>query len=71
MAASALTPLQSLLLEEGRKQAWLARKLGVSPSEVNRWVRGLHVPEERTRRRIAQLLDRSVDELWPGTEVAA
>lgn len=59
------TPLRRALREEGRRQDWLAEQLGAHPSHVSRWVQGLHVPMEATRERIAEILGREVDELWP------
>jgi lambda repressor-like predicted transcriptional regulator len=65
------TPLKRALAEDGRRQNWLAERLDVDPTQVWGWVHGLHVPEEATRARIADLLGRHVDELWPAVAEAA
>jgi transcriptional regulator with XRE-family HTH domain len=65
MTASTDTPLRRILDEEGRKQVWLAGRLGVDPEQVNRWVAGRHIPAEATRNRIAELLHRKVEDLFP------
>lgn len=58
------TPLGRILREEGRKQSWLAERVGIDPAQLSRIVNGLHAPEA-TRRAIADTLGRNVDELWP------
>lgn len=64
------TPLQRVLFEEGRRQNWLAARVGVHESAMSRYVNGLH-PSEDLKAQIAQTLGRNVDELWPSVEVAA
>lgn len=59
------TPLAKALDEDGRRQDWLARQLGVDRFQMSRWVRGVHVPVEPTRVEIARVLGRTVDELFP------
>lgn len=59
------TPLRQVLNEQGRKQNWLADQVGCHPSEISDYCRGVHVPAEATRLRIAEVLDRNVDDLWP------
>ena len=59
------TPLKRALDEDGRRQSWLAKRLGVAPRQVWAWVHGLHVPEQATREQIARVLGRKVDDLWP------
>lgn len=44
----------------------LARRLGVDPKTVERWIAG-RVPYPRYRRSLATLLDVDEDELWPHT----
>jgi transcriptional regulator with XRE-family HTH domain len=58
------TPLKRILREEGRKQAWLAERIGVSATQMSYWVNGLHCPEEK-REAIAAALGRTVDEVFP------
>lgn len=66
------TPLQRIIREEGRKQSWLAEKVGIDQASLSRIVNGLHA-DEATRTAIADALGRQVDELWPdaGEQVAA
>lgn len=59
------TPLKRVLEDEGRTQAWIARRLGVSRTQVGFWVHGINIPTEPNRVRIADLLGRTADELWP------
>lgn len=59
-----ITPLARILREEGRKQSWLAERIGVDPAQLSRIVNGLHAPEA-TQRAIADVLGREIGELWP------
>lgn len=59
------TPLKRILDEDGRRQTWLAERVGVEPRQVWGWVHGLHVPREITQRAIADVLGRDVAELFP------
>ncbi len=65
------TPLKRILDEEGRRQSWLAERLTaalgrqVGRAEVNRWVHGLHDPEDATKDAIAEALGRTRKELFP------
>jgi transcriptional regulator with XRE-family HTH domain len=69
MAAS--TPLRAIMEAEGRRQSWLAQRIGKHQSEVSRIVnRGL-LPDAETRLAIAAALGRSVEELWPDTDEKA
>ncbi len=59
------TPLKRLMVAEGRRQSWLADKIGKNQSEVSRIVnRGL-VPDEETQQAIAKALGRKVEDFWP------
>jgi lambda repressor-like predicted transcriptional regulator len=59
------TPLKRIMLDEGRRQSWLASTIGKDQSEVSRIVnRGL-VPDEEIRLAIASALGREPSELWP------
>lgn len=64
------TNLQRVLLEEGRKQSWLAGKIGIDQASLSRIVNGLHA-DERTRAAIADALGRHPDELWPSADAEA
>ena len=64
------TPLRRALREDGRKQVWLAERVGATEPLMSRWVHGLIPPDDK-REAIAEALGRNVDELWPSTEVAA
>lgn len=68
------TPLKRALEEDGRRQSWLAERLGTDARQVWGWVHGLHVPGDETKQRIAAALGRDVEALFgPATdeEVAA
>lgn len=50
-------PLREVLLDQGRRQNWLASKLGFSPSTVSQWCcHGRGIPPEHAQR-IADLLN--------------
>jgi transcriptional regulator with XRE-family HTH domain len=59
------TPLKAALEEDGRKQSWLAQRVGVDARQVWGWVHGLHVPGEEYQRLIAVALQRNVEDLFP------
>lgn len=50
------TELKRILIEQGRKQGWLARKLYITESTVNRWVNGHAIPQKEVRQQVAVLL---------------
>jgi transcriptional regulator with XRE-family HTH domain len=59
------TQLGRVMDEEGRRQSWLAKRVGVHESEISRIVnRGL-VPSDRVKHRIADALGQPVDALFP------
>jgi transcriptional regulator with XRE-family HTH domain len=62
------TPLKRILEDEGRKQAWLARRLGVTRGTVGAWANGIRVPAPEVRARVAELLGREVAEVWEQDE---
>lgn len=43
----------------------IAVACGVAPSTVIRWVSGEIIPEKLKREKVSELLDISVEELWP------
>lgn len=51
------TNLSSVLNHQGRRKDWLASQVGVSPSAVSRWIGGSRLIDEKTARRIAEVLD--------------
>ena len=59
------TPLKQVLDAEGRRHSWLAAELGVHTQTVHTWVHGWRVPIPENQRKIAELLGRDVDELFP------
>lgn len=61
------TPLKLALEEDGRRQTWLADRLGVDPRQVWGWVHGIHIPSVATQEAIAELLSRDAEALWPET----
>lgn len=64
------SPLDAAMLEDGRRNDWLADKVDAYPEQVSRWRSGAHEPIKRTQREIARALGRTVDELWPNTDQA-
>lgn len=59
------TPLGQILENEGRSQAWLAREVGSTRSQIWSYVWGLHVPEQPMQDKIAQALQRPVVDVFP------
>lgn len=64
------TPLKRILQDEGRKQSWLAERVGIDQATMSRIVNGFHA-DDPTRDAIAQALGRTIEELWPDLERAA
>lgn len=62
--------LEQILEDEGRKQSWLAEQIGVSRTQMNYWVHGLHCPEPY-RTQIAEALGRKPAEVFPPEAGAA
>lgn len=58
------TKLEQIMIEEGRSQTWLAKQVGVSPNQVNRWVKGIHEPTRLYMKRIAEALGRPVEGIF-------
>lgn len=56
--------LNYIIEREGLTQAYIAWKLGVSPSNVSKWVSGSRTPSLRTALEIAKILNTTVDYLW-------
>ncbi len=50
---------------EGRRQSWLAERIGKDQAEVSRYINRGMLPSEETRHAIAEALGREVAELWP------
>ena len=59
-----MTKLEKILNEKGIKQTWLAKKIGKTPPELNRWVKGRITPSYDIMHRISEALGISVDELF-------
>jgi DNA-binding transcriptional regulator YdaS (Cro superfamily) len=64
-------PIVARLRELDRSQSWLARKLGVTPSTVNRWIKGVQPMPARRQREMALVLGVRVEDITPKATVAA
>ena len=64
------TPLKRILLDEGRRQSWLAERTGIDQATLSRIVNGLH-PSEANAQKIAANLGRQIEDLWPDAEAKA
>lgn len=53
---STVERLNELLKEKGKNQAWLARKLSISPSSISYWLSGQKMPSRENVRLLAQVL---------------
>lgn len=58
------TALKRHLEETGRRQRWLAERVGIHESQLSRIVNGMHC-DEATQAAIARELGTTVDELFP------
>lgn len=56
--------LKAILDDEGRRQSWLAERIGKDAAEVSRYAKGM-VPPEGTRQAIADVLRRAPADIWP------
>jgi DNA-binding transcriptional regulator YdaS (Cro superfamily) len=59
------SPILKRLGELDRTQSWLARRLGVTPSTVNRWIKGVDPIIPRRRRELALALGVRMEDLFP------
>lgn len=64
-----MTKLELILKEKGIKQVWLARRIGKSPAELNRWIKGKRTPSYKNMYKISVVLGMSVDEIFFNNEV--
>jgi hypothetical protein len=58
-----ITRLQQIIVEEGRRQSWLAEVTGIDAGTLNRYIHGLFVPKDR-RKPIAEALGRTVRDVF-------
>jgi len=65
------SPILRRLRELDRTQGWLARRLGVGPSTVNRWIKGTLPILPHRQREIALALGMRVEEVLPREEAVA
>jgi len=56
--------LDQILKSRGIKQSWLAKKLGVTRESVNHWVKGKNQPGTKNLKKIAEILNISLDEFF-------
>ncbi len=55
--------VKTLLKSEERTQAWLSRRLGVTPASVCYWLNGKVQPKESVLQRIADILGTKVNQI--------
>jgi transcriptional regulator with XRE-family HTH domain len=55
--------IKTLLKREERSQAWLSRKLGVTPASMSYWLNGKVQPKESVLQRIADILGTKVKQI--------
>lgn len=51
--------------EEGRRQTWLAQRVGMDAADINRAINRGMILDPAKKQAIADVLDRKVEELWP------
>jgi putative transcriptional regulator len=59
-----MTELEKILCERGIKQVWLAKKIGKSPAELNRWVKGKRVPAYEHMHIISRVINIPVEDIF-------
>ncbi|MCG5465645.1 DUF5753 domain-containing protein [Micromonospora sp. NPDC053740] len=57
--------VQAAMVEKGHTADSLAAQIGVDPKTAAKWASTGRIPQTRHRARVAELLGRNVDELWP------
>ncbi|MET7808984.1 DUF5753 domain-containing protein [Micromonospora chersina] len=57
--------VQAAMAESGHTADSLAAQVGVDPKTAARWASKGRIPQTRHRARVAQVLGRNVEELWP------
>lgn len=55
--------MKELMFQKGMTQRQFAKKAGLKESETSRWVNGGRYPSLRNAKKIADVLDVSIDEL--------
>ena len=58
------TKLEEILEEKGMKQRKLAEKTGIAFQQISRYVRGYSTPKPENMKKIAEFLQKSVDEIF-------
>lgn len=58
-------PLRDAILASGLEVAEVARKVGMDPKSVQRWITTGRIPHTRHRRKACEILRREESELWP------
>lgn len=58
-------PVARLVREQGRQKQWVARQIGVSPSEMTKILRGDRVLTLPQAQRLAQALGVAIEDLAP------
>ena len=56
--------IKVMLAERKKTNLWLAAELGVNPSTVSKWCSNSTQPDIFTSRRVCQLLDTPMDEMF-------
>src|SRR5690606_30731627 len=51
------TKIGMVLREQGRRQDWLATRIGVTPATVNRWIHGTRSIDRKDAVKVAAVLD--------------
>jgi transcriptional regulator with XRE-family HTH domain len=66
-AQRANVQLRDAMLASGIEPRELARKVGIDPKSVERWITKGRIPRPRHRWKASKILDRDESELWPET----
>lgn len=56
--------LKKILEQEGRKQNYLVRELGLSATSVSQLCKEESTPKLETALKISKLLDRKIEDIW-------
>ena len=64
-------PLKVALVERETPAYKTAMAVGIHPNKLSKFISGLQVPTQEEKKRLAKILNRTIDELFPEPLVAA
>ena len=61
--------IKEYILNSGYKNAWIAGKLGVHPTEISQWISSRRTPDRGKVRDLAKLLRCKMSDLYPDIDI--